>query len=454
MSSVGGTAAGGAGADGVGTGGASPAVFGGAANAPSCDDIGDEPTIPAAFTTVLATKMSTGGKLLDETDPDTKRIQDAIDACPAGRSVRLAVDGSSDAFLSGPLMLGSGVTLWIDAGVTLFASRDPRDFDAKVGACGGNNTGSGSCYGLINVGKADGAVMGAGTIDGRGGELMIGGAQTWWALENTDNGNLAAPRLVQVNGATGFTLYQVTLKNAPKFHVVIAGAQHFKVWGITINTPATAPNTDGVDPSASTDGIIAYNKITTGDDNIAIKGAGPPAVENLIIAHNHFGRGHGMSIGSETYGGVKNISVCDLSLDGTTNGLRIKSDSSRGGVVQGIRYTDICMRSVTNPLVFDPYYSSTTGMQLPDFKDIVVNNVHVLGGGKNKFRGYDAAHPLVINLDNVVFDGTPTVTAQDAAIALGPGAVNLTPAGSNVTVTNGTNGGASPRVCDNAWTTF
>ena len=112
-----------------------------------------------------------------------------------------------------------------------------------------------------------------------------------------------------------------------------------------------------------------------------------------------------MSIGSETNGGVRNVSVCDLSLDGTDNGLRIKSDASRGGLVQGIYYTDVCIRDSRHPLVFDSYYSSATGTLIPDFRDISVNNVHVLGtGGINTFRGWDAAHPIGITLNNVVFD--------------------------------------------------
>jgi polygalacturonase len=119
----------------------------------------------------------------------------------------------------------------------------------------------------------------------------------------------------------------------------------YKVWGITINTPPDSPNTDGVDPSRAKNGVIAYTKISTGDDNIAVKGGGPNTVDGLLVAHNHFGRGHGMSIGSETNGGVRNVSVCDLSLDGTDNGLRIKSDASRGGLVQGVYYTDVCIRN-------------------------------------------------------------------------------------------------------------
>jgi hypothetical protein len=420
----------------------------------SCDDIGTEPVIPPASTTLLATKASSAGMLADEAAADTKLIQDAINACPAGQSVKLAADGANNAFLSGPLFMKAGVTLWIDAGTTLFASRNPRDFDARAGQCAGNGTGSSACNGLINVRVANVGVMGAGVIDGRGGQPLTGIADSWWALEDTYSGNLAAPRLIQVTGGNKFTLYQVTLRNSAKFHVVIENTNGFVVWGITINTPATAPNTDGVDPSASTNGVMAYNKITTGDDNIAIKGSGPPVVDNLIIAHNHFGKGHGMSIGSETYGGVRNVKVCDLSLDGTTNGLRIKSDSSRGGLVQGISYSDVCMRSVTNPLVFDPYYSSSTGTRIPDYQNIVAKDVHVIGGGRVRLRGYDAAHPLDISLDNVVFDAAPTVVAANAHISLGPGSSNVTASGTDVTVAGQTTGTAAAKTCDTAWVTF
>ena len=68
-----------------------------------------------------------------------------------------------------------------------------------------------------------------------------------------------------------------------------------------------------------------------------------------------FGTGHGMSIGSETYGGqtsdnvmhrgVQKVDIWDLTIDADSrlvgheahaadfNGIRIKSDESRGGVV-------------------------------------------------------------------------------------------------------------------------
>ena len=41
-----------------------------------------------------------------------------------------------------------------------------------------------------------------------------------------------------------------------------------------------------------------------------------------------------MSIGSVTAGGVSHVLVRNLTIDGAQNGIRIKSDPSRGGLVQ------------------------------------------------------------------------------------------------------------------------
>ncbi len=426
----------------------------------SCEDIGTEPVIPPAYATVLATKVVVPGDATTDSDedaPDTGTVQAAIDGCPAGLSVRLAVDGAKNAFLVGSLQLKAGVTVWIDTGVTVYASRNPRSFDAKPGSglCG-TAAGNSSCHGVFNItGKNDTALMGAGTVDGQGGKPVLGSSSTWWQLNQAAAGGLAAPRLVSANMSNGLTIQGLRFQNGGKFHIVPSGVRGFTIWGITIITDPTSPNTDGVDPDGSSDGVIAYCTISTGDDNIAIKGDGPMVVDNLVIAHNHFGKGHGMSIGSETNVGVQNVKVCDLSLDGTKYGIRIKSDVSRGGLVQGISYTDVCMRDVSQPLVFNPFYTSgATGTLIPDFQDITLTNVHVVGGGSVRLSGYDASHPLTLAMDNVVFDTPPTINASNAAITLGPGPVSILPAGTGVTVTGNVTGAAAPRDCTAAWVPF
>ncbi|HJX51592.1 MAG TPA: glycosyl hydrolase family 28 protein, partial [Polyangia bacterium] len=357
--------------------------------------------------------------------------------------------------LVGPIRVQSGVTVWIDTDVTVYASRNPRVFDAKPGACGTAASNS-SCSGVFNMtGVNNTGLMGAGTVDGQGGQAVLGSASTWWQLNDAANGGLAAPRLVSANLGNNLVIAGLRFQNSGKFHIVPTGVRGFTIWGVTIITDPSSPNTDGIDPAGSADGVIAYCKISTGDDNIAIKGAGPLVVDNIIIAHNHFGRGHGMSIGSETNVGVRNVKVCDLSLDGTDNGLRIKSDIGRGGLVTGISYTDVCIRNVASPLVFNPFYTSTaTGTLIPNFQNITLTNVHVLGGGKVRLQGYDATRPLTMTLDNVAFDVAPTITASQAAITLGSNPVNITPSGTGVTVTNAVTGTAAPRDCTNAWVAF
>src|SRR5579859_1837940 len=90
-----------------------------------------EPVFPPACA-VLQARLSK----IDEAQPDTRRIQQALDTCAPGRAVELHADGSRAAFLSGPLDLRPGVTLRVIAGVTLFASRNPRDYDVAPGRCG------------------------------------------------------------------------------------------------------------------------------------------------------------------------------------------------------------------------------------------------------------------------------------------------------------------------------
>ena len=256
------------------------------------------------------------------------------------------------------------ITLIVGVGVTLFASRDPALYAVSPGSCGIVSHGPGprGCKPLISVDHASGsAIMGDGVIDGRGGEKMLGSENSWWDLaeQARAGGRQQVPRLIVANDSDNFTLYRITLKNSPNFHVVFNHGDGFTVWGVKIDTPQRlARNTDGVDPGNGAKNItITHSYIRTGDDNVAIKG-GPGGATNMTISHNHFYWGHGMSIGSETNGGVSKIRVFDLSLDGPDNGIRIKSNGSRGGLTQDVLYDDVCIRNSPNPITLDTAYSA------------------------------------------------------------------------------------------------
>ena len=146
-----------------------------------------EPRLPAVCATLTARLSTVAGALSDaaEATLDTKRIQEAIDHCaaggadagaaPAARAVELRADGDKNVFLTAPLKLRAGVTLIVDAGVALFASRNPRDYDVTPGSCGTVADKRGHCQPLILAENAPGAgIMGDGAIDGRGGAVLLG----------------------------------------------------------------------------------------------------------------------------------------------------------------------------------------------------------------------------------------------------------------------------------------
>jgi polygalacturonase len=422
-----------------------------------------EPHIPQACITLHARIAATQGIIADqdERSPDTERIQHAIDNCIAGKAVVLRAHGRSNVFLAGPISLHAGVTLVVDANTALVASRDPHLYDLAPGSCGVVSEKGHGCKPLITVDEAhDSGIMGEGSIDGRGGAKLLGRDVTWWDLAHeakiTDR-QQSVPRLISVDRSNNFTLYKITLRNSPNFHVGVNDTDGFTAWGVKIMTPKTARNTDGIDPGSSRNVTIAYCSIHTGDDDVAVKSGRSGQASNISILHNNFYTGHGMSIGSGTSGGVDHMLVDDLTIDGADNGIRIKSDRSRGGLVHDLLYRDVCIRDTKNPLVFTPLYTTFSGNELPIYRDITLENVRILTAGSYTFLGLDAQHKLGLTLNDVFADDQEHATwlAKDADITIGSKRGNLEPKGDDVSVeqTAGSSSGA-PLDCSARFVAF
>jgi polygalacturonase len=393
-----------------------------------------EPVLPQTCVKLEAKLVASGDSLAgarlgeaDESKPDTERIQAAVEGfaakCKPGTAVELAAGpGGSNAFLSGPLELKENVTLLVDKGVTLFASRRAADYDtAGPGTCG-TMPSKGRCKPFITIRAKGVGIMGDGVIDGRGGAKLLDKDYSWWALAvKAEPGNVpySDPRLIDAAEADGFTLYRITLHDSPNFHVGVSRTNGFTAWGVHLKTPLHEPgpndprprNTDGIDPGSSTNVTVAHSWIDNGDDNIAIK----TGVTHMSVLDNHFYSGHGMSIGSETFTGDSFLLVDGLVEDHTTSGIRIKSNVTRGGLVHDMVYRNICMRDVQVPIAISPYYNNGTtdqffdpgfkGDRIPDYKKILIENVTDLSSGDVLIAGYDDAHRTQVELRNVTIRG-------------------------------------------------
>ena len=437
-----------------------------AAHAQDTRDV-TKPKIPQVCATLPANLDYHGDRLL-QTDaiPETEMIQKAIDRCKPGHAVELKPAAGHNALLTGPLMLRPGITLVVESGVHLIASNAPGDYDRVPGSCGLSNIHGGGCKPLISAVHADhSGIMGEGVIEGRGDQKLKNSPLTWWKMHDQKRGNVAhnIPWLVGAEGSNDFTLYGITLRNAPNFNVFLAGGDGITVWGVKIDAPWDSPNTDGIDPSGCTNVTITHSFIRNGDDVVAIKAPKGKPAQNITVSHNHFYEGHGMSIGSGTEGSVNAVRFVDNTIDHMKAGIHIKSNPGRGGLVHDIVFDNICIRDTATPIDLETTYIDANeprkdwihGTAFPTYRNIVLHDVITEGGSRLRLMGVDAGHRTEVKFDGLRVGGINKMKPQaaHAIITLGHGPSNWIPSGEDVTVT-GTEGNGELPSCDARFVPF
>ena len=344
-------------------------------------------------------------------------IQNVLARC-AGQHVLLA----PGRYTVGPLFIASGTSFELAAGATLVATDDPAAYVRP----------DGGLYALLNAADASTITLsGSGTIDGNG--------ASWWA--RTRAAQRAAetppprPRLVAFDRCQHVEVSGLTLQDSPSFHLVFRSCTDVLVDGVTIHAPADSPNTDGIDPMSSHNVRITNATIDDGDDNVAIKsGLDDPAYpdagsSDIAITNCTFLHGHGVSIGSETNGGVQNVLVAQSTFQTTQNGARIKTNRDLGGHIDNVVYTDLQMRGVQQPIVLASYYPSippadaerpqAVGATTPQVSDVTLSNITATAAQRAGWIvGLPEAPLQAIRLDDVSIAADTGLQVRNAAVAL------------------------------------
>jgi len=314
----------------------------------------------------------------DGVTTNTAAIQSAINAATLGGTTNGLSGGTVEIppgiYLSGPLTLANSVNLQIDAGAILRM--------LPLGQYPGGTT-SGTTF-ISGSNLHDIEISGGGAIDGQG--------APWWPYAYTNGAN--RPRMISPSGCNRLLIQNVTLSNSPMFHIAISGsAANSTVRGVTIRAPSSSDpltpshNTDACDVSGTN--ILVQNcNISVGDDDFTCGGG----TSDVLLTNNTYGNGHGVSIGSYTSPSVSNILVINCTFNGTDNGVRIKSDDGRGGLVQNISYFNLGMTNVHFPIQIyayyllvgtpsgiTPYYASTQAVaaisSTPAYRNITFSNI-------------------------------------------------------------------------------
>lgn len=373
--------------------------------------------LAAAQAQVVLDVRALGAKGDGKTD-DTAVLQKALNDCAkTGGTVKL----SKGSYYSKPLTIGTKTTLLIEEGATLLASTNQNDY-MKVPGDWTKAKGGGDFVPFLGGKDLENVTIGGkGTIEGNG--------AVWWeaaeeARKKVSGYTLPRPNLIVLTRANNLVVRDVTIQNSPKFHLVPTECEGVLISNVTILAPERAANTDAIDPSVSRQVTITKCLIDVGDDNVAVKSGKRMdgrefAVEDLVITDCTFKHGHGMSIGSETVGGVKNVLVRNCTFEDTDNGIRIKSDRKRGGTVENFVCEDITMKNVRGAITITSYYpkipATDTAQPVtettPKYKNITIRNLTATSSrSAGVIVGLPESHIENVLLENV------TITAEQGGL--------------------------------------
>ncbi|XP_042984331.1 polygalacturonase At1g48100-like isoform X1 [Carya illinoinensis] len=164
------------------------------------------------------------------------------------------------------------------------------------------------------------------------------------------------PTALRFYGSFNVTVTGITIQSSPQCHLKFDNCMGVLVHDISVSSPGDSPNTDGIHLQNSKDVLIHSTNLACGDDCISIQ----TGCSNVYIHNVNCGPGHGISIGSlgkdSSKACVSNITVRDVIMHNTMNGVRIKTWQGGSGSVQGVLFSNIQVSEVQLPIVIDQYY--------------------------------------------------------------------------------------------------
>lgn len=313
-------------------------------------------------------------------------------------------------WLSGRLILKSGVDLHLDRGCTLEFSADINDYQPALFTRheGIEIMGAGA---FIYAHKAKNiALTGQGTVMGPPMDA---------AMRRLKNGNSVVERDIDhrspvasriCDGKEGRTFYRpksfapidcrnvlvegVTFERSVLWNINPIYCKNVIIRGVTVNSEKV-PSGDGIDISSCRNVLIEYSTLNCGDDCFTLKSGraedgirvGRPT-ENVVIRYCLAQKGHGgITCGSETAAGIKNVYLHHCVFDGTRTGFRFKTRRNRGGGIWDITYDNVRLIDVKEAFTWDLLGSRTYMGELaqrnpplaitpltPTVKDIRISN--------------------------------------------------------------------------------
>lgn len=272
---------------------------------------------------------------------DTGAIQKAIDAC-AARGGGTVYFGAGR-FLTGPLVLRSGVHLHLDAGAVLLGSPRLEDYPERPPSFPSRTAADYNRRALIFADQAeDVGIFGRGTIDGQGYSESF----TREKLKEKYRPLLllfSASKRVRVSG--------VTLRRSAMWMQNYLGCEDVVVDGISVyNRPQGNRNYDGIDLDDTWRARVSNCYFESSDDSICLKSTVARGCRDIVIMNCVISsRCNAIKMGTDSTGGFRNISIANCAIFETRRaGLALECVD--GGALENVVAANITMEGVGAPL--------------------------------------------------------------------------------------------------------
>ena len=316
---------------------------------------------------VLAWTSLTGRGMVDSPAPQAPdcraAIAAAITACQAAGGGRVLIP-AGDWACNGPIELLSGVNLHLQAGARLYFGTDPACY-AKPPQAGCVQGTADACTGYYGMVYAHGqrhialtADDWSAILDGQGGVPDAASGDAWWswyaapAPGQPERGRFdSRPAMIELVECEDVLLQGYQLRGSPGWCQHAVDSRRVALRKVYVNSQG--PNNDGFDPESCDTVLVEQCSFNTRDDCIAVKsgkgvgGKGAPAPTSDVLIRDclmYKGVG-GITIGSETAGGIEHVYVRNIELrDAFLNApILFKTNMNRGSFIRHIYIRDIAI---------------------------------------------------------------------------------------------------------------
>ena len=339
------------------------------------------------------------GAVADGAADCTKAFAAAIEACHKAGGGKVVVPPGT--FLTGAIHLKSNVNLHLAKGATIKFSTDPKKFLPVVFSRDMAEMMNYSPF-VYAFEQENIAITGEGTLDGQASKAV------WWEWKNTGGpdaakltemgdkeipvsqrvfgeGHFIRPNFIEPVRCRNVLIEGVHVVDSPMWELHPLYCTNVTIRGVTI--VSHGPNNDGCDPDSSADVLIENCTFDTGDDCIAVKAGRDHdgrrvniPCQNVVIRNCTFKDGHGgVTLGSETAGGIRNVFAenCHFDSPNLDMAIRFKTNPARGGFIENVYIRNCDVRTAKFGIHMTMKYSSSgarEGTFIPTVRNIDIRN--------------------------------------------------------------------------------